>query len=85
MNYNNEINLLADRMQRIKMQIKYIEDKINLNKSIISKFEELPSNIKKGIDENMNGKSFKSIYYRDINIYSNQLNTLYKSLKELEK
>jgi len=81
---DNELYLVEDRIRRIKIEIKCIQNKINLSKSIISKFEELPSSIKNGIDESMSYKSFISIYEKDIELYNSQLNNLYEALKELE-
>lgn len=81
---DNELYLVEDRIRRIKIEIKYMQNKINLSKSIISKFEKLPSNIKNGIDENMKNKSFISAYEKDIELYNSQLNNLYEALKELE-
>ena len=83
MNFN-EPYLVAGRIRKIKIEIKYIQNKIDLNKRIISKFEKLPSNIKNGLDENTSNKSFISTYEKDINLYNNQLSNLYKALKELE-
>jgi len=87
MNFNDndkELYLVADRIRKIKMQIKYLQNKIDLNKSIISKFEKLPGNIKSGLNENMSNKSFISTYEKDISLYNNQLNNLYEALKELQ-
>ena len=81
---DNELYLVNDRIRRIKIEIKCIQNKINLSKSIISKFEKLPSNIKNGIDENMKNKSFISAYEKDIELYNSQLDNLYEALKELE-
>ena len=81
---NNEIYLVHDRIRRIKVEIKYLQDRIELNKSIISKFKELPSSIKNGLDEGTKGKSFISINEKNIELCNYQLNNLYKALKELE-
>lgn len=81
---NNEIYLVQDRIRRIKVEIKYLQDRIELNKSIISKFNELPSSIKNGLDEGTKGKSFISINEENIELYNYQLDNLHKALKELE-
>ena len=74
MNFN-EPYLVADRIRKIKIEIKYIQNKIDLNKRIISKFEKLPSNIKNGLDENTSNKILVMII-KDKSFFKNFLSMI---------
>ena len=75
--------LNADRINKIKFDIHYINSKIDLCKSIIDKFEKLPAQQQEELDK-QNKNNFLYNTYDDMYRYEKQLYNLNKALEELE-
>ena len=81
---NKESYLISDRILRINTDIESIENKINICENIILKFNNLPNDIKEGLNKNIKDNDFTASYLNDIKVYKWQLTNLYKTLEELK-
>ena len=72
-----------DRINKIKIEIMYVKDSIEIYENIITKFKQLPKGIQDGINKGMYKGDFISNNQKHLEIYRHQLENLNKSLEEI--